>query len=304
MNDSKIMVVGIGGVGGYLSAMLANYYSHVTLIARNKRYQSLKENGLILHSELCGDVKVKPNVLENAKEAGEQDYIFICVKNYSLEAVLAEIKPCVGENTIIIPVLNGVDHGERCEEKLEKGYIVDSLIYIVSSYNEDYSITQQGDYAYLYVGGKHEEKNQIVCDLLNNAQIDCALSDDIEKELWNKYILNCAFNILTAYYNCTNTEIRKSEIRCKEYKDLLQEAYDVGKAKGVALDENLVEKLYRHFIHNQPKDATSSLQRDIEAHRQSELDTFSGYLVRLAEKLNVSIPQTNYFYQELKRKCV
>lgn len=304
MKDSKILVIGIGGVGGYLSAMLANYYKNVTIIARNERYQKLKETGLILHSDLCGDIVVRPEVKENVKNIEIQDYIFICVKNYSLKEVLEEIQPCVGENTIIVPVLNGVNHGEICEEFLSKGYVVDSLIYIVSSYNKDYSITQQGDYAYLYVGGKNDIQNQMVCDLLNDAQIDCALADNIEKELWNKYILNCAFNILTSYYNCTNTEIRESEVRCKEYKDLLQEAYNIGKAKGVDLDNDLVEKLYHNFIHNQPDGATSSLQRDIEAHRQNELETFSGYLVRLAQSLNISIPQTNYFYQELKRKCV
>lgn len=284
--------------------MLAHYYKNVTIIARNERYQKLKQNGLMLHSDLCGDVFVRPDVKENVEEAGIQDYIFICVKNYSLKEVIEEIRPCIGEKTIIVPVLNGVDHGEICEKALDKGYVVDSLIYIVSSYNEDYSITQQGDYAYLYVGGKHEKQNQMVCDLLNDAQVDCALSDDIEKELWNKYILNCAFNVLTSYYNCTNTEIRKSAVRCKEYKELLQEAYDVGKAKGVALSDDLVEKLYNNFIHSQPKNATSSLQRDIEAHRPNELDTFGGYLVRLAQQLHVAVPQTYYFYQELKRKCV
>lgn len=299
MKNSKIMVVGIGGVGGYLSAMLGQYYSNVTLIARGERYQHLKDKGLTLHSDLCGDVTVNCRVLN--KPEGIQDYIFVCVKNYSLNQVLEDIKPCIGENTIIIPVLNGVDHGEICEKVLNKGYVVDSLIYIVSSYNKDYSITQQGDYAYLYVGGKHDVENRIVCDLLNNANVDCRLSEDIEKELWNKYILNCAFNVLTAYYNCVNGDIKKEEKRSLEYKGLLQEAYNVAIKKGVHLDEDLVERHYHRFLYNQPDEGTSSLKRDIENKRKNELETFSGYLVRLANELSVEVPLSQRFYQELKK---
>lgn len=300
--DKKIMIVGIGGVGGYLSALLANYYTDVTLIARNLRYEHIKNNGLTLHSEIYGEMNVKCNVVNKPEDAGIQDYIFICVKNYSLKEVLEDISPCVGENTIVIPVLNGVDHGEVCERMLDRGKVVDSLIYIVSGYNDDYSITQQGNYAYLYIGSLDDEINKKVSCLLNDAGIDCRISNDIEKELWNKYILNCAFNVLTAYYNCVNGEIKKYEKRCHEYKTLLEEAYQVGKRKGVDLDEDLVDRHYHRFMYNQPDNGTSSLKRDIENHRKNELETFCGYLVRLAQELNIEVPLTQYFYEELKKK--
>lgn len=302
--EARIMVVGIGGVGGYLSAMLAKYYKNVTLVARNDRYTSLVKNGLTLHSELNGDFNVKVHVEQKAENAGKQDFIFICVKNYSLLDVLQDISPCIDDNTIIVPVMNGVDHGQICEKVLNKGIVVDALIYIVSYYNHDYTINQQGDYAYLYVGGKHDKENQMVCDLLNDAQIDCALAEDIEVQLWKKYILNCAFNILTAYYDCTNTEIRASKVRCNEYKALLQEAYDVARAKGVLLNNNLVDELYDHFFYKQSDGATSSLERDISSHKKSELETYSGYLINEAQKVNISVPQTKFFYQELLRKSI
>jgi 2-dehydropantoate 2-reductase len=302
--DSKIMIVGIGGVGGYLAALLTKKYDNVTLVARGERYKSLKENGLTLHNDLYGTLNQNVNVVEKASDASKQDYIFICVKNYSLSTVLKEIKPCIKEDTIIVPVMNGVDHGLKCEQTLDKGYVVDSLIYIVSSYQSDYSIKQVGDLAYLYVGGKNEEQNQAVCDLLNDAQIDCALAEDIDVQLWKKYILNCAFNVLTAFYDCTNTDIRSSKVRCNEYKELLTEAYTVAKAKGIDLDKNLVNQLYDNFMYNQPDGATSSLERDIRLNRPNELETFSGYLVKEADQFNLTLPQTRFFYKELKRKSI
>ena len=297
----KILVVGIGGVGGFISSMLTHKYNDVTLVARGNRYLSIKDQGLIMHSDLHGEMISFPNVVRDPKEAGLQDYIFICVKNYSLLEVLEQIEPCLKEDTIVIPVLNGVDHGEVCENHLSKGKVVDSLIYITSFFNKDYSITQQGSLAYLYVGGEEEEANKKVSELLNKADIECRLTDDIEKELWRKYLVNCAFNTLTAYYGCPIGEIRNDPKRNNEYRMLLEECFSVAKGKGVHLDHSIVDRLYQSFDQELPGDITSSLARDIEAHHQNEMETFVGYVDREARLLNIEVPTIHHFYQELKK---
>ena len=86
--SKKITVAGIGGVGGYLAGMLADTYDEVSFIARGERKKSLEENGLVLHSEYHGEIIAHPKkVVERGDELGIQDYIFICVKNYSLKEV-------------------------------------------------------------------------------------------------------------------------------------------------------------------------------------------------------------------------
>ena len=84
--DKKITVLGLGGVGGYVGALLADTYPHVTFIARGERGKSIREKGLVLHSDYRGERTVRPErVVETAESLETQDYIFICVKNYSLE---------------------------------------------------------------------------------------------------------------------------------------------------------------------------------------------------------------------------
>ena len=81
----KIMVTGIGGVGGYIASVLCANYDDVTLIARRKRKESLQTKGLVVHSDFFGDHTAHPAVTDDPASAGIQDVIFVCVKNYSLE---------------------------------------------------------------------------------------------------------------------------------------------------------------------------------------------------------------------------
>ena len=119
MKDKKIAVVGIGGVGGYLAGMLVPAFPHVTLAARGARGETIAKDGLTLHSEYQGERRVRPERVEfEATRLSPQDYIFLCVKNYSLEQAVEEIKGAVTDKTVVIPVMNGVDAGERTRRLL------------------------------------------------------------------------------------------------------------------------------------------------------------------------------------------
>lgn len=305
LRDKKIAVVGIGGVGGYLAGMLVKSYPHVTLVARRERGAAIRENGLILHSDYRGEITVRPErVAECASELETQDFIFLCVKNYSLEQACAELRDAVDEHTVIIPVMNGADPGERVREYVGKGTVVDSLIYIVAFANEDYSITQQGDFASLRIGIKNaddEDQRKVmeVSEILKGADIDHKVSRDIESDIWRKYILNCAYNVATAFYDNTIGELRDNPVKAKEYEQLVDEAYRVAVAKGVHVTKEHRDAIIRRFHKELADDATSSLQRDVRAGRPTEVETFSGYLVREAKRLEVDVPVSERMYEGL-----
>lgn len=307
LEDKKIAVVGIGGVGGYLAGMLIPAFPHMTLVARGARGESITQNGLILHSDYHGERCVRPErVVSNAAQLPPQDYIFLCVKNYSLEQAVEEMKGAVTEDTVIIPVMNGVDAGERTRRLLSRGIVVDSLIYIVSFAGEDYSIYQQGDFADVRIGimdANEREKRAVseVAEILSKAGVDYEVADDIEREIWRKYILNCAFNVATAAYDNTIGELRDDANKAEEYKRLVWEAYAVARAKGVHVTEEhaqiIADKFYKY-----EDDATSSLQRDIRAGKPSEVNVFSGYLVRAAREFGVEVPVSEKMYGMLQVK--
>ena len=125
IKDSKIAVVGVGGVGGYIGGMLAKYYPHVSFVARGARGESIREKGFVLHSDYKGEILVHPEtVAGSSRELEKQDIIFVCVKNYSLESACEELKGAVGPDTVVVPVMNGVDPAERTAKTLGAGIVV------------------------------------------------------------------------------------------------------------------------------------------------------------------------------------
>ncbi len=303
--NKRIAVAGIGGVGGYLAGMLGRVCPHLTMAVRGDRRESILKNGLVLHSEYKGEINVRPEYAVPVSEMGEQDYIFVCVKNYSLEDVCREMEHAVTENTVIIPVMNGVDPGERIRKALGKGTVVDSLIYIVAFANKDYSVTHQGDFANLRIGIRNadetqQQKVQEVSDILTGADIDHMIAEDIEVEIWRKYILNCAYNTESAYYDNAIGQLRSDPKKAEEYEALVREAYQVAQAKGVGVRQEHVDAILHRFYHELAENATSSLQRDIRAGKKAEVETFSGYIVREGQRLGIRTPVTEKMYEGLK----
>ena len=304
--EKRIAVIGIGGVGGYVAGMLAKAYPHVTMVARGARAESIRENGLVLHSDYKGEIIARPERVVTVRDMGQQDYIFICVKNYSLAEVCESIRDMVTDDTVIIPVMNGVDPGENIRALIGKGTVVDSLIYTVAFANKDFSISQQDTFTWLCIGiknadEKQREKAAEVAKLLKGADIDYKDEGDIEVEIWRKYILNCAFNVMTAFYDNTIGELRSDPVKAQQYESLVWEAASVGRARGVALTDEHINEVIHKFRHVHADNATSSLQRDYRiCKKQTELETFSGYIVKEAKRLGVEIPLSEKMYQGLK----
>lgn len=291
----KVAVVGIGGVGGYLAGMLGGADVELTLVARGERKKSIEENGLVLHSENNGERVVKPVRVTEAAELGEQDIIFLCVKTYSIDAVCDEIRHAVTDDTIVVPVMNGVDTADRVAKTLGVGKVIGSVIYIVTFANADYSITQQGKFATVKFGVKDKALDadaRKVKSILKEAGVDHVYAPDIEAEIWKKYMLNCAYNVASACYDNTMGQLKEDKTKAAEYEALVWEAYNVATAKGVALKKSDAEETIRKFYEDYDYGLTSSLQRDLNAGRQSEYEIFAEYLVKAAGEAGVEVPVT------------
>ncbi len=309
LKNSRIAVIGAGGVGGYIAGVMAHSFDHVTMVLRGERLEYVKNNGFTLHSDHNGEMTVRPERAVTLDDIGPQDFIFICVKNYSLEDTCRQLAPHVGDDTIIIPVMNGVDPGQRVRSLIGKGTVVESLIYIISFANKDFSVTQQGDFATIKLGindadEKEKQAVEAVDALLTAANIDHAVAEDITLEIWRKYLLNCGYNVATSYYDYTIGQIRKDPAKREEFDALIDEAASVARVKGVGITQKHTDSIKYKFRNTWADGATSSLQRDICHGRISELETFSGYIVHEAEKLGIPVPVSAKMYEALKLKDV
>lgn len=300
----KYMVSGVGGIGGYLAALLLKQFPQdVTLVVRGQRKAALERQGLVMHSVRMGDVIFPDlNLTDEPASAGVQDMIFVATKNYSLVDALEALRPCVGDKTIIVPVLNGIDHGQVTQETLQRGYVVDSLIYLGAHYNDDYTYSQDTAYGKLVIGSPWAEQNEIVRRTLDGPNLECVISADLKSELWHKYIVNCAYNTITAYYKCATRGLLKPPSCLDELNGLLQEAVAVGKADGARLPDNLIETINNQFLHERNLDTTSSMATDVMNGRRTEIETFGGHLTRLAKRLGVPVPLSDRFYAEMKKQ--
>lgn len=306
-NDLRAAVVGIGGVGGYIAAMLCKHDKHITLAARGSRKESLSQNGISMKSEMHGSFTAYPEKVTETSDIGPQDIIFICVKGFSVEQVCNELKEQVAANTIIVPVMNGVDNAEKIRKAFPKNIVLDSLIYISAFANEDFSISQVGTIAPLYMGTivndeRHKAAVHTVNAFLNEVGIDCQIPADIEAETWNKYILNCSQNVITAYYDCDTGHIRENPERTAQFETLMDEAWNVAKAKNINVTQADIDELMRKFRYVFPATSTTSLQRDFHDGKPTELEMFSGYIIKEADRLNVPVPLTKELYTQLLKR--
>lgn len=306
-NSFKLTVIGIGGVGGLLAGpLLRRYGGAVSLVARGKRRESLLQNGLTLHSDLYGEFTVQSGtVVETPADLPVQDTVLVCVKNGALESVAQQMVPIVGPDTIVLPVMNGVTAGDVLRRNLKTGIVLDSVIYTVSSTGKDFSVTQTGSFTHLFAGApsgdqKGQESAAWLTGILKDAGIDCRLTENIQREIWNKYVLNCAYNVVTARWGITIGAVKTDPKLMEDCRSLMAEARSVALARGVDLAEDLVDRLLRR-IRNTDNSASSSLSRDFAAGHEGEMEVFCGDVLRMAGEKNVPVPVTKAYYEGLRK---
>lgn len=108
----KVLVLGAGGIGGYFGGRLVESGVDVTFLVRERRYKQLQERGLRIQS-IHGDLLLEqPQLIQAGEEAGPFDVVLLSNKAYTLEESVNAIAPYVGEDTVVIPLLNGIAHME------------------------------------------------------------------------------------------------------------------------------------------------------------------------------------------------
>lgn len=304
-NNPKILVAGVGGVGGLIAAQLVKRYGgNVTLIARGKRAGEIREKGLVMDGDLYGSYTVRPErVIERTDDGEKQDLIIVSVKNAALEGIAQQFKSAVGPDTVIMPVMNGVTAADRIHELFPEAHTMMSVIYTVSMVTDDGSIRQLGNYTNIYSGPVKEspgerERLRECLEVMNGAGIKTRETDDVRAACWSKYILNCAYNGMTAAYDVTIGDIKHDEAMVEEYREIMAEAFNVAKALGISVPEDLVEGNIRK-LYNTTDDSTSSLSRDFDMHISGEYELFSRDIADMGRSCGVETPCIDAMYEKM-----
>ena len=294
----NIVIYGTGGVGGYFGARLAQARNEITFIARGKHLETIQKNGLQLKS-IKGDYLVFPaNASESISEVVDIDLILICVKTWQLEAAAKEINQVLTKNTMVISLLNGVNNEEVLGGIIDKKHILGGLCKVVSKI-EDFGVINHISFEPTIVFGELDnvktERALLLEKLFLNAGITTKLAENIQTEIWSKFLFISTISAIGALTRATIGEIIASPQLRKMMRQTADEIVAVAKAKDVYLSETIVKQQFK-MIESQPYNTTSSLQRDMMEGKPSELEAQTGTVVKMGLELGIPTPINSFMY--------
>ncbi|MDR7372830.1 2-dehydropantoate 2-reductase [Flavobacterium aquidurense] len=292
----RIGILGLGGVGGYFGGLLAKaYYKseevEVIFIARGETQKAIADSGLKIVTDES-EMNVFPKLVSNdPDEIGVLDYLICATKTYDIEESLLSLQKCISPKTVILPLYNGVDAPERIQKIFPENDILRGCVYIVSMIISPGTIRKMGFYEKLFFGTKTTsvDKLQDLQNILQKAKIESYIVENIEETVWEKFIFISALASATSYLNQNIGEILKKKKSLEVYLALLQEIEAVAKAKGLHLPEDIVAQTIVK-LEKSPKEATSSMHRDLLANRKTEVTSLTQFVVNEGLKYGVATP--------------
>lgn len=306
--EMNIAVVGIGGVGGYYGGKLARRYAgqrdfQVTFIARGEHLREIRERGLQQITEEGTFTAVPDRATDDAARCGVFDLILFCVKTYDLEESARLLNENIDERTLAISLLNGVDNAERLRVVLPQADVLNGCVYIGAQMVHPGVVRQAGGSCKLFFGpengGNHDYR--MIERLLRDAGIKAEYREDIKTVVWEKYLFVSPLASATTYLNMTMGEFVEHGESRRLLEGLLDEVELIARAQHVSLPED-IHKISLEKISLFPYEAKSSMQMDFEKGNRTEVETFTGYIVRFAKNHGISTPFHEEVYNYLLKR--
>lgn len=289
----KIAVLGTGGVGGYFGARLAMGGTDVVFVARGAQLEAMKKNGLKVLSPL-GDATIKTvEAVGSIAEAGQVDLVMITVKLWDLEDVAKDLVPIVAKGAAVVSFQNGVSKDNVLKAHLPDKSVLGGVAYISSSIEEPGVIHQHSKLQGLTFGEYGGERTTRVTDLFDactRAGIDAKISDDIERDLWEKFVFLVGISAANAAMRQPLGPIRTNPQTRAFLLDLMREVVDVGKARGVNLADDLAETKLA-ACDEMPAEMMASMYIDLQHGRRLELPWLSSAVAAYGRKAGVQTPR-------------
>ncbi|MBK5258679.1 MAG: 2-dehydropantoate 2-reductase [Thermoanaerobaculia bacterium] len=297
----KIAMVGVGGVGGYFGAKLAQSGADVTFVARGATAGALRSNGIRVES-IAGNFSVPHIRVRDERSPGEEfDAVLIAVKAWQLPDAIASIRLLLGRDTLVVPLLNGVEAPELLSRELGQEHVAGGLSAIVAWAAAPGVIRHAGADPTIMFGeldNRRSDRCESLLGILRSAGITAELPPDIQRSMWTKFAFITPMSGIGGVTRVpvgiwrTTPETRAMAIAA------VKEVAAVAAARGIALDADLIPLTMSRYD-GLPPDATASLQRDVMSGRPSELEAQLGAVVRLGAESGVVTQLHAFMYHAL-----
>jgi 2-dehydropantoate 2-reductase len=299
----KIAAMAAGAVGGYFGARMAAAGHDVFFIARGAHRAAIEKNGLKIES-VHGDLHLRNvNVTDNPAKVGPVDIVLFAVKLWDTEKAAEQARPLIGPNTRLITLQNGVDSVERIVPILSAAQTIGGIAAIATVIDTPGVIKHTSSFAMMRFGRADQRADatlQAFADAGNAAKLDVALADDIERERWQKFIfLTAMAGATSALRSSIGPIVADPELR-GFFRQLMEEAFAIGKAKGVALDPGYIESRMDFVLTKVEPGMKASMAHDLERGNRLELDWLAGKVREFGRALNIPTPASDTVYTVLK----
>jgi 2-dehydropantoate 2-reductase len=302
-----VCVAGVGGVGGFYGGMLvASGAAEVSFLARGEHLAAIRRQGLRLDTVVReGQPLVcRPRLAtDSLNEIGGVDLFLVAVKSYDLENLARSRAPLVSDQTIILPLLNGVDICERLRLHIANGQVLPACVYLGSRIEAPGHVIQSAGRGLLVFGPdplRPDFDPRPLCTLLEGAGIPFQWQDDAAAAIWTKYIFIAAFGLVSAWSKKTMGEIRADSGLNTRTAEVMAEIIALARAREIALPEDILEISLRK-ADDFPPQTTTSYQRDVAGETKAdEGDLFGGTILRLGQELGLPVPVTRRLYGEIR----
>nr|BAL53448.1 2-dehydropantoate 2-reductase [uncultured Chloroflexota bacterium] len=297
----KILIAGSGGVGGYYGGLLARSGNEVIFLARGEHLKALRAHGLQVKS-VHGDFAISPvQATDTPGEAGVVDLILFCTKTYDTETVARSLQPCVGSETAILSLQNGIDAAERIGAILGMEHMLGGATWISSAVEAPGVIRQFSQFRRIVFGeldGRITPRAQAIYQTLSASGATVELSTNILSVLWTKFVFIAAMSGISSLTRLEIGEFRHVPETRALMTALMREVEALARAQNIALDADVVEKTLS-FVDASAPNIKSSMQRDVESGRRTELESMIGVICRKGREWNVPTPVADFVYAAL-----
>jgi 2-dehydropantoate 2-reductase len=297
----KVAVVGAGAVGSWFGGRLADAGADVVLVARAAHAEAIERDGLVVESAR-GSETIRVRATTDLAAARDAALVLVCVKTPDTENVARELAPHLALGATVLSLQNGVDNIER----MRKAAGIDgfpAVVYVAVDLVAPGRLrhTGRGDLTLGDLGSGEagaesgaatpgrRARLEAAARAFERAGVPCTVSDGIERELWTKMTMNCAFNAVSALTGMRYAAMVDDPSAREWMAQAALETVAVARALGVELDGIAMLEAVWKLAAAMPE-ATSSTAQDLARGRNTEIDSLNGYVARAGERLDVPTP--------------
>jgi len=297
----RIAIVGSGGLGGYFGGRLAAAGVDVVFLARGAHLEALRTGGLRIESPNGNLHLPRVSATDDTSTVGAVDVVLFAVKLYDTESAVPLLPPLIGADTVVIPFQNGVESVEMLSRAVDRRHLAGGTSYVQASIAEP-GIVRHIALDRLIFGeldGARTPRLERLFDVCRDAGVSPTLSDQIEVEIWSKFVHLSVLSGMTAVTRSPVGPLRDDPDLFAMWQAALIETIAVARAKGIALPRSLFDEVIT-LLQQIPAQAGSSMLQDLERHRPLELPWLSGAVVRMGHALDVETPIHRFIEAVLK----